>query len=699
MKNIKNLWPIFVAFILLHGAIQATQTACVDADNDGYNAASCGGNDCNDNNASIHPGATETCDGLDNDCDGLTDGADPDFEGFTTTGVLMGTTPIGGTADNGTMFAINPVSGEYKIIKSFTGSDGISPSSSLIEYNGKFYGTTEIGGNAGRGVLYEFDPATRTLTGKKELSGDADGGNFSLTKLALYNNKLYGTTTAGGMNSGVLFEFDPATDIYTKKVDFNNIDGRTPAASWLTEYNGKLYGLTSQGGITFSDGVIFEFDPITGIYTKKHDFQNSDGREPYGYLTLFNGKLYGLTYAGGMYGNGVLFEYDPSANTYIKKLDFNGENGKSPTSNMVVHNNKLYGTTRLGGASDDGVLFEYDPVSNVYTKKMDFVANQGSYPTGALFMYNNKFYGLTGLGGAFSRGVIYEYDPLSNTYNNIHDFDLTNGSSPFYIQLMYADLPDLNTWFEDADSDGYGNPAITIRSPSMPPGYVCNALDNCPNIANPTQDNYDGDALGNACDPILSVCSAIDALIAAIQISSIPAQLKNALIAKLINAKEKYIAKNKNGAAGSLTGFIGQVNGQSGNQIPPDLAVKWVEIAEIIKDAILNGNTNCTTNEGFAAPSDGNIDAPEFISAEVLRVFPNPVSNTLYLDLHNFIEQYLSVVIQNHLGQQVLKLEVDESHESVLSIELDKLLLPNGIYILSVKNAEAQWTKQFVIAR
>jgi len=66
---------------------EAAKPVCTDGDGDTYavEGKGCGPVDCNDGNASVNPGAAELCsDTLDNDCDGLTDAADPDCGGGCT---------------------------------------------------------------------------------------------------------------------------------------------------------------------------------------------------------------------------------------------------------------------------------------------------------------------------------------------------------------------------------------------------------------------------------------------------------------------------------------------------------------------------------------------------------------------------------------------------------------------------------------
>jgi hypothetical protein len=68
-----------------------------DVDGDGYNAVAAGGDDCNDNDASVHPGATEVYyDGVDSNCDGVDD-FDRDGDGYE--GKIFNTDPTAGGGD------------------------------------------------------------------------------------------------------------------------------------------------------------------------------------------------------------------------------------------------------------------------------------------------------------------------------------------------------------------------------------------------------------------------------------------------------------------------------------------------------------------------------------------------------------------------------------------------------------------------
>ncbi len=59
-----------------NGSYQDTlQIGChaSDQDGDGYAGGACGGDDCDDDDPAVYPGAEEVCDGVDNDCDGDVD--------------------------------------------------------------------------------------------------------------------------------------------------------------------------------------------------------------------------------------------------------------------------------------------------------------------------------------------------------------------------------------------------------------------------------------------------------------------------------------------------------------------------------------------------------------------------------------------------------------------------------------------------
>ncbi|PZU84972.1 MAG: hypothetical protein DI529_10685 [Chryseobacterium sp.] len=358
---------------------------------------------------------------------------------------LFGTTFGGGTSSSGTLFEYNIQTNTYDKKYEFNmyTDVGIGPIGSLLQAsNGKLYGTTTEGG-AVIGVLFEYDPATNIYTKKIDFNGDDSGGRPNGNLIQLSNGKLYGTTNSGGAYaSGVLFEYNPATNTYTKKIEFNYLDlagsGSAPSLGGLLHAsNNKLYGMTSHGGL-YAGGILYEYNPDNDTYSKLLDFDSAQkGSHPYGGLIqASNGKLYGLTsdeYASSL---GTLFEYNLENNSYTKLIDFDGaEKGANPYGSLTqASNGKLYGMTSQGGAFSLGTLFQYDIVTNTYSKLLDFDGSQkGSSPYGSLMQASDgKLYGQTLFGGADNMGVLFQYDYSTNTYTKLKDLNSTMGGYPYY---------------------------------------------------------------------------------------------------------------------------------------------------------------------------------------------------------------------------------------------------------------------------
>src|SRR6478735_7771820 len=346
-------------------------------------------------------------------------------------GKLYGMTSGGGNY-SGVIFSYDPVTLTYKKLYDFDNTNGSSPYGSLIQAtDGKLYGMTRYGG-IGYGVIFSYDIATSTYTKLKNF--DKANGSYPYGDLVQASDgRLYGMTSGGGsIDAGVIFSYDPAISTYAKLIDFAYKKGVNPQGSLIQASDGQLYGMTSGGGSS-NMGVIFSYDLTTSTYTKRMDFDYTNGAVPFGsFIQASDGKLYGTTAAGGNNTLGVIFSYDPAASNYIKLKDFDSTDGFTEGSLFQASDGKLYGMT-YGLGNDYGVIFSYAAATATYTKLRDFGANNlGNYVNGALTKDKaNKLYGMTTDGGIYGKGTIFSYSVATAVFTKLKDFDDANGAHPY----------------------------------------------------------------------------------------------------------------------------------------------------------------------------------------------------------------------------------------------------------------------------
>ncbi|MBK7968848.1 MAG: hypothetical protein IPK08_07840 [Bacteroidetes bacterium] len=126
-------------------------------------------------------------------------------------------------------------------------------------------------------------------------------------------------TKMGGIDdAGVLLEYNPVSGQFILKYEFQGIVGSSSEGSLIETAPGILYGMTRGG--SNGNGDIFEFNYNAGTIVPKHNFNNTDGKEPLGSLfKASNGILYGMTSIGGLYSRGTVFEYNNITNSFTKR--------------------------------------------------------------------------------------------------------------------------------------------------------------------------------------------------------------------------------------------------------------------------------------------------------------------------------------------------------------------------------------------
>lgn len=359
-------------------------------------------------------------------------------------GKLYGHTYSGGEYNLGVLFEYTPGVNSYQRKVDLGGYTSARPHGNLVRWNNKLFGITSVGGTEGLGTIFEYDLESKVYTTRysfNQTNGFYTTDFWNFKGLALYNNRFYGLTSRGGQDDkGVIFEFNPATGAYTKKFDL--AAGGTAYYSWstFTAFNNKLYAVMIAGGAN-GEGALVEYDPATNAYAEKVQFGGSFGNMPYSTLVLYNNRLFGTTRSGGQHGFGTLFEYNPIANGIIKRYDFDSVNGKETLGALTLYNNKLYGNSWFGGSENGGVIYEYDPATTTLVKKVDFGGDKGYGPFGPMTVLDDKLYGFTRLGGPNGRGVMFEYNPATNGYVNRINFSGPDGSRPASVKVEPVPAP------------------------------------------------------------------------------------------------------------------------------------------------------------------------------------------------------------------------------------------------------------------
>ena len=309
------------------------------------------------------------------------------------------------------------------------------------------------GGGANRGgTIIKYSGGNNTIAQKYDLS-DSAGPAGSLIQAS--NGLMYGLTRFdGATHEGTLFEYNYLSNTYTVKVNFHGATGYSPQASLVQGADGKLYGMTWRGGVD-SGGTLFSYTIGSNTVDILHSFSSSN----YSLGTLIqskNGRLYGMSRGDGAHSGGTIFSYNISTATFHTDYDLPA-NSIPYNTLLETDTSVLYGMSFYDGANGGGTIFRYiaNARTSPFTILHDFGAND--HPRGSLIMADNgKLYGGVGGNSSSDLGYLFSYDIGGNHFDTVYKFTGgINGSSPYGTLFQASDgLLYGTTYFGGAQSRG-----------------------------------------------------------------------------------------------------------------------------------------------------------------------------------------------------------------------------------------------------
>lgn len=239
-------------------------------------------------------------------------------------GNLYGMAPTGGANGLGTIYQIHPEGNDWtlNVIHTFTGgADGATGSAGQMLFRGGLlYGAATTGRIYGKGTVFELKP---TQSGEwvfktiYSFRGQPDAGFPYGGLLFDASGHLFATTYYDrAHNLGAVYELFPQqSGEWRERVLYSfqgGSDGQNSISNLVFDAAGNLYGTTSEGGL--GSGVIFGLTPTANAQWREsvpHRFQGPpDAAFAYnGMVADGSGNFYGATVHGGVDGEGAIYKF------------------------------------------------------------------------------------------------------------------------------------------------------------------------------------------------------------------------------------------------------------------------------------------------------------------------------------------------------------------------------------------------------
>ncbi len=301
----------------------------------------------------------------------------------------------------------------------------------VIVWGGQFSSRTDTGGR--------YNPATDTWTATTTVGAPGPRASFG-TAWTGSEMIVWGGSDSTTLNDGA--RYDPATDSWTAMSGTGAPSARNyPRMIW-TGSEALVWG-----GSLNDDGA--RYDPVGDTWTPISSVGAPSGRS--GHTTVWTGTE-AIVWGGGVNTSGgdTGGRYNPATDTW------------QPTSLSNVPTQRVWHSAVWTG--EEMVVWggrqssnnwdtggRYDPVTDSWTATSEVQNPTGRFDHSAIFTGNE----MVVFGGK-----------VDNTF-----FNPTHGA--YCASSACTPL----TWFEDLDSDGFGNPLVTLSDCTQPAGYVAVAGD------------------------------------------------------------------------------------------------------------------------------------------------------------------------------------------------------------------------------